>query len=101
MSEQPTGGVLGVEPDGIGFNDAPNKLNIIVGEKAHSMLLINGCSVVLVDPGEGIEHMLQSYGIPLTALTALLLTHPHNLNLFECLVKLPRIILIAEETVYL
>jgi len=80
----------------MGFNEPHTRLNMIVGEKGNSMLLINACNVIIVDPPEGIEQMLQHYGIPLKALKAVLLTDSDNLNIFECLVKLPKVALIAE-----
>ena len=39
--------------------------------------------------------MLQHYGIPLGSLKAIFLTEASNLNIFECLVKLPKVAVIA------
>jgi hypothetical protein len=94
MVEQGIPDPLAREPWGFGFNDSLDKLSVIVPEKGCSVLLIHGCDIVVVDPSERIEQLLFSYGLPLTALKGVLLTNSDNLNWFECLLKLPTILLI-------
>ena len=42
------------EPHGLGFNTSLHQLNIIVAEKGRSIILINGCEVLILDPAEQI-----------------------------------------------
>lgn len=44
--------------------------------------------------------MLSYYGLPLSAVKAILLTQAYNMNFFECMVKLEKICLISEEEIY-
>lgn len=70
-------------------------------EKGHSLILVNSCDIILIDPSENIEQMLGYYGLPLHSVRAVLLTKANNLNIFECMMKLSKFCLIAEESVYL
>lgn len=73
---------------------------MIVTDRGRAVLLIHGCDVILLDPSEKIEELLSHYGIPLTALKGVLLTNSRNLNWFECLMKMPNLQLIAEESIF-
>lgn len=76
---------LRIEPHGLAFNEAADRLNIIVPELGRSLLLLHEGKVIIVDPGENILGTLHYYGIPQSALTAILLTSAHSLNFFQLL----------------
>jgi hypothetical protein len=51
LAEEPVPKPLRMEPNGLGFNGPPSELRVVVAEKGRTILLVRGCSVILVDPG--------------------------------------------------
>ena len=76
-------------------------MSIIIPEKGQSLIIVNSYNIVLVDPNENIERMLRFYGLPINSVKAILLTKANNLNFFECLMKLKKFSLIADEETYI
>jgi hypothetical protein len=91
---------LRAEPNGLGFNGTADKLNLIVPEAGRGLLLLHQSQVLLIDPGENIEGMLTYYGIPLSALKAVVLTRATSLNLFQLFFHSMQTTVITTEQVY-
>lgn len=62
--------------------------------------MVNGCDVLILDPAEQIETLMNHYGLPMSSLKAVMLTDSANLNWFECMMKQPKVRLITEEKIY-
>lgn len=89
------------EPYGLAFNEAAEKLNIIVPEMGRSLIILHKGQVMAVDPGENFLGMLKYYGIPHSSLTAILLTTALSLNFFQLVLALPqRLTIITSEHLY-
>jgi hypothetical protein len=91
---------LRIEPNGLAFNDGPERLNVVVPEYGRSLLLVHRGGVVVVDPGENILGTLRHYGMPASALRAVILTNASSLNLFELLLQGQPVTVITSEQVY-
>lgn len=89
-----------MEPNGLAFNDAAERLNVIVPEFGRSLLLLHRGEAVLVDPGENMLGTLRHYGIPAAALRTVVLSSAGSLNIFELLQLGRAVTVVASEPVY-
>ena len=73
---------------------------MVVPEYGKTLILLHQGKVMLVDPGEDIGGTLTYYGIPLSALSAVILTTATSLNIFELLLQPWPLTVITSEQLY-